>query len=330
MTKPIAVLISDIHFTVATLELATQSLQMAMDRAAELGVPLIVGGDTLDGKAVIRAECSNRLIELFKEFGGRSYVLVGNHDLINERGSEHALTFLEPYADIIKSPTTPMGLDSLLIPYQHNPVDFKGILKGVGKTWTIICHQGLSGADMGHYVQDKSAVTLKDVEGYRVISGHYHARQDIENWSYIGNPYTLSFGEANHPEKGFQVLYDDGHLEFVPTNLRRHTIIQATASEVLNGGYYAGPLEPNDLVWLKIAGPRTELGLITKPLIAETYLGRDNFKLDLIPTSDTEVVLDQPKPTTDGDILDKLIDNTNESKETKAALKSLWRDLCDS
>ncbi len=55
MNKPKAVLISDLHFTPSTLELASSALIQAKDAAIRLDIPLILCGDTLDTKDIIRA-----------------------------------------------------------------------------------------------------------------------------------------------------------------------------------------------------------------------------------------------------------------------------------
>ncbi len=153
MSKPIAVLISDIHFTPATLELASVSLRQAMSKAASLRVPLVLCGDTLDSKSIIRGECANRLIEIMSEHEGlRKLVLVGNHDLLNEKGKAHSLNFLRPYCHVVDHPVYDRHVGAHLIPYQHSQGEMQVILAGIEPGSRIICHQGVHGADMGHYL----------------------------------------------------------------------------------------------------------------------------------------------------------------------------------
>jgi len=186
----------------------------------------------------------------------------------------------------------------------------------------LIMHQGITGSNSGEYIQDKSAITKDDVAGMRVISGHYHARQTIElpdggKWDYIGNPYTTNFGEANDPPKGFQILMDDGSLEFVPTNLRKHVVMELDLSRYEQ--FVNNPNFGDDLVWLKVKGTKEQLANFKKPF---------DCRLDLIPL-DT-VTQASAQNLTQTELLDQLIDSlTNTSDESKARLKQTWKDLVE-
>lgn len=334
-SNPIAVLISDIHFTVPTLELASTSLYAAFDKAEELGVPLVIAGDTLDSKAIIRGECMNRLIDIFGKytFSVNSFILIGNHDLINEKGSDHTLRFLEGLTTIINTPTYVAEIDSFLIPYMHNPSALDVIFGA--ECSRIIMHQGVQTANMGHYQQDKSSLPKYTFSNYRIISGHYHARQDIKCgrarknavglFSYIGNPYTLSFGEANDLPKGFQILHENGLMTHVPLNLRKHVILERSIDSLYER---IDNVNTGDLIWLKVSGTYSELEKLNKKEIGARLFGHSNFKLDKIYTDSPKLETSSDKLTGE-QIFDSLIDNTNEKKEEKYALKTLWREVLD-
>ncbi len=333
MSRPRAVIISDIHFTPATLEPASTALRQAQEHAVTLKVPLIIAGDTLDSKAVIRGECANRLIEILKDRGGKpwTYILVGNHDLLNEKGAAHALEFLKPYCNVVQSPVEVAGL--YLIPYMANADALQAHLDTIPKGSTLIMHTGVQSAFMGHYVVDKSSLPQSAFADFRVISGHYHRAQDIKTgrprkgavglFSYIGNPYSLSFGEAADGPKGFQVLYDDGLLEQVPTNLRKHVVLERTAETADEPD---ADLNPGDLLWLKVTGTYQELERLNKHKIGMSLLGHGNYRLEKIYT-DTAKPEAEEKPRTGEHLMDALIDGTGESELDRAALKSLWRGL---
>ena len=291
MKKPKAVLISDIHFTPATLELASQSLIAAKECAIELDVPLIIAGDTLDSKAIIRGECANRLIEILndRQFTNPTLMLVGNHDLLNEKSKEHSLNFLRPYCQVIDRPADYPGIGRL-IPYFSNPETLKTYLGAIQKGDLLIMHQGVQTADMGHYVQDKTSLPKETFEDFRVISGHYHCAQDIKCgrprkgavglFSYIGNPYTLSFGEANDGPKGYQILNDDGSLTQIPLDLRTHIILKMSVDEMCNyDSFY--PSRADDLIWLKLTGTREQLSKVDKKDIGRLVVGHMRAGLDI-------------------------------------------------
>lgn len=342
MLKSIAAITGDVHFTTGSLELATQSVVQAVKKAEELSIPLILNGDTLDSKAIIRAECANRLIELLKAAKTHVYVNTGNHDLINEKASEHSLHFLKPYATVVDVPTWFSELNSYIVPYCSNEDTYKTWLESFRVGSRLIVHQGVMTAFLGHYVQDKTSLPPEAFKDFRVIGSHYHRAQDIKCgpigdnqvglFSYVGTPYTQSFAEANDGPKGFQLLKEDGTLELVPTNLRAHRVFERTYEEILNmmsrgiEGSFFGLLNADDLIWLKVKGNYVDLQQLDKDTLGKQLFGHSNYKLDKI-YADAEKLETTVEDRTDAEILDNLIDNTSESLETKEALKSLWRQV---
>ncbi len=345
MSSPVAVIIGDIHFTPATLELAATSLRQALREAERLGVPLVINGDTLDSKAIIRAECANSLINTLcsrtfvpgnrNPFSTEVYVNTGNHDLISEKGKTIAIGFLSPYANVISSPAYIDTIQSYIVPYMNSSEELQKFLNSIEKGSRLIIHQGVMSANMGHYITDKTSLPKEAFADFRVIASHYHRRQDIKCgrprkgavglFSYIGNPYTLSFGEAEDPPKGFAVLHDDGTLTHVPTNLRAHKVVE----HFTDSGEWKGiPVNPHDPVWMKVHGPRSRLDALDKAEIGRMVLGHSNFKLDKIYTdaAPLEAAVDK---LTGEEILDKLIDNLPDSMDEKTYLKQLWRELLE-
>ncbi len=354
MKTPIAVLQSDVHYSLSTLPLADKAFRMAIDKAAELEVDLIDCGDLTNDKANIRAEVANALIKTLQYAQDKEVLitcLVGNHSLINERGKPHALEFIKPYCHVIQEVCDGaiyFGENKVLctfIPYQSNPEDFAKIIAGVSKGDIIIMHQGVSGSLSGEYVHDKSSIHKDLLKDHRVISGHYHTRQTIKCgpprndavgfMDYVGNPYTLTFGEANDPVKGIQILYSDGTLEHVPTNLRKHVIVEKDALDIITvnstfGGNttWTHNINPGDLVWVKVRGPKLALAALSKDDIKNALsLHDNNFKLDKIATGAEDRDSIVTKPQTHNEIMDLLIDESSESTKDKATLKNLYREL---
>jgi len=290
MSKPIAVVTSDVHYSLNTLEIADTALNIVIDKANELDLPLIIAGDLLNDKANLRGEVITRLRSTIRKVKGKCYILAGNHDLWNEKSPFNSLAFLEDIAMIVDKPYTPVDIPQVhFIPYQSSNKSFSYELARLKTRKIIICHQGITGSEAGHYIQDASAIDQNEVGGFRFISGHYHRRQDIKlpfggKWSYIGNLYTLTFGEANDPEKGFQILNEDGSLTFVPTNLRKHIVIDVHLSDsdelVVHNGYYE--VSTQDIVQVRLKGSKSQLPRINKFKVGQ-ILGLQDFKLDLIP-----------------------------------------------
>ena len=192
---------------------------------------------------------------------------------------------------------------------------------------TLIMHQGIEGSNAGDYIQDKSAIKPEDVAGFQVISGHYHAAQQIVLpnkglWMYTGNPYTLTWAEANDPEKGYHVLYADGTLEFFPTNLRKHVIWEYKDGEKIVSSAICSK---DDLLWIKVYDTKENLIKYNKQFFSQVTHNMD-FKLTLIPT-DSELKSPEIKESlSQTDILDAIIDSAKVSDEQKTRVKELWRN----
>lgn len=311
---PVAVIISDIHYNINTLEVADQALRLAISKANELEVPLIIAGDLHDTKANMRGECVKRLLKTMAMCNEPAWILRGNHDAINEKSSEHSLEFLAHLSSLVVSPVKFKNI--YMIPYYHDSEELRQYLKTIPKNSTIIMHQGVVGSESGDYIQDKSALSKDDLSGFRVISGHYHRRQQfaLPNnglFDYVGNPYTLSFGEAEDPEKGFQVLYEDTTLEFVSTNLRVHRIIELNDLKT----QYNGPVD--GLLWVKVRASAEQLTLINKNKIDLIIGITSDYRLDLIPL---DLKAETPNISLN-DVIDSL---STASKEQKARLKEMW------
>lgn len=326
--SPWAVIISDVHYSLGTLELANAAMRQAINKAEELRVPLVVAGDLHDTKGILRAECMNAMIETFRSMRSNAIVLVGNHDRINEKGKEHALEFLAPHCILVD--TVPVSYHGLhFIPYESDPNTLLKHLRNMTPGATIVAHTGVQTAYMGHYTQDKSSLPPMEFADFRVISGHYHKRQDVKcgknTFSYVGNPYTLNFGEAQDGPKGFVVLYQDGSVEQIPTNLRKHIVLDRCIDNVLTP---VPEYRPGDLVKLRVSGPRSELLKLDRTEIGKTLFGTVDYKLDLNPDKERKEATKAKDNTQDvAELFDSLIDALSETKDQKNNLKSLWRTL---
>lgn len=323
---PLAVLISDIHFNSKNLSVAKQALIAALDKANTLQLPIIIAGDLHDTKRHILADVANELIEVFKSYRFlRIYVMIGNHDLINEKSTETALQFLQPWVTLVRELSNLNGIHDNLyaIPYQSSQKILLEKLALIPSNALVIAHQGLHGAYMGEYTVDSSSIDIEHFRRFKaVISGHYHKHQQIENFTYIGSPYTITYAEANDGPKGFLILNSDGSYTRQILNLRKHIILDLEIKDLK-----AHPHNVDDLIWVKLHGIRSELDKITKEYVG-TLIGTQNFKLDIFPTEENHIK-QAISNLTAPEILDNIIDKTKDSDEYKQLLKTSWRQYYD-
>lgn len=335
-SSPLAVLISDIHYNINTLPLADAALRRAIIKANELAVPLIVAGDLHDTKANMRAECMNAMLNTFQMANIQPFVLIGNHDKVNEKSHDNSLNFLNEHCILIDLYTYDSDTNLHLFPYYSGKEELRRRLSSIPTGEILIMHQGITDSISGEYIVDHSAITKNDVSGFRVISGHYHRRQTITlpnggQWDYIGNPYTLNFGETNDPEKGYQILMHDGSLEFVPTNLRKHIIIEhdikTQATTWSSGPAYQGGGR-DDLILARVKGTKEELSLFdVEEWRKDQGIGR-YARLDLIQVGDDSRYDHTNNSLTQSELLDSIIDARTDLSDTKKQeLKTIWKDL---
>lgn len=295
-------------------------------------IRLIILGDMHDSKANLRGECVKAIMNCLERCNEMPIVIVANHDRINEKSPDHSLEFIRDVAQLITDPTLihPYGW---VLPYYHDPLELKKFLKKLAKGSKLLMHQGLISSNSGDYINDKSAITTEDVASFIVTSGHYHARQTIqlpENgvWNYCGNPFTLNYGEASDLPKGFQILMNDSSLEFVPTDLRKHVVIELDENTGYKDSTKLNSTVNSDLVWVKVRGSREFLNKMNKQYFKTALELPDDFKLTLEPI---DLNITAPTKTlTSSELLDSLIDSVDTTQETKDRLKTTWKSLCES
>lgn len=196
----------------------------------DLGNTTVWLGDMLDTKEVIRGKCLNLLYRRFSESKLNHIVLVGNHDWFNLECEEHSLEVLKslPNVEVVDEPKV---IDKMFfVPYMNNTDVFKTIMKRPMKGVNVaFIHQGVVGFDYGNgFVADGNGhgeVESEALAGWkRVISGHFHKYAEAGNLTFIGTPFTHSFGESG---KKHIALYDPkkDQFEFLETPFPKHFTI---------------------------------------------------------------------------------------------------------
>lgn len=193
----------------------------------ELGNTSIWLGDMLDTKELVRGSCLNTWFNYFRDSKLQHYILVGNHDWFNLECKEHSLEVLQALDNVhIVSAPVSIAPGIGFLPYIHDLDVFKKEYKKLAKGCKIIfMHQGVTGFDYGNGYIAENEVPLEALGSTQVISGHFHKYQESKNLTYLGSPFSHSFGESNQ-EKYIGVWDSVGpKLELIKTPFPRHETI---------------------------------------------------------------------------------------------------------
>ncbi len=225
-------IIGDPHITPKSLDKGAHLFQ----KVEELGNPTIWLGDFLDTKEVIRGKCLNLLHEYFSKSKLQHIVLIGNHDWFNLECQDHSLKSLSslPNVRIIDKVELHPKLPFIFFPYIHDKAQLKEILSQVSNPNLIAFgHFEVSGFDFGNGTMcEDGKIIYDDFANFkRVISGHFHKLQQTGNFTYLGTPFSHSFGEANQDKViGVYELSTDT-LELIPTDFPRHISMKVDLSK---------------------------------------------------------------------------------------------------
>lgn len=207
-------------------------INQLFDIIEDLGNTCIFLGDLLDTKELVRGKCLNTYIRRMSESKLNFYVLVGNHDWFNLDCQEHAL-------ECLKSLQNVTVVDKLLclgnlafLPYMKE-VPLEWLLNKTSKCNTLIAHLDIKGFDYGTgYISDEG-LEFSSLGGFnKVISGHYHKFQEQGNLTYLGTPFSHSFGESN--QKKYIGIFDSKTLtlELLKTPFPQHVTIEVNTEKV--------------------------------------------------------------------------------------------------
>ena len=221
-------LIGDPHAKPSNLD----KIQTLFQIVEELGNPCVWLGDMLDTKELVRGKCLNTLYEGFRESKLQHYVLVGNHDWFNLKCEDHSLRTLQSLdnVDVVQAPViTEFGL---MVPYVHDHQEFKNIMLQNTEKRAFI-HQGFSGFDYGNgfIAKEESDISwLKDYD--LVVSGHFHKYQKQGNLTYLGTPFSHSFGESNQTKYVGVLNLETNEIKLLKSPFPKHLTVEINCNKV--------------------------------------------------------------------------------------------------
>lgn len=307
---------SDVHFSTSTLDVAYKVLEQALQLSIINKLPLYIGGDLNDSKAIIRSETIKMISELFLKYDSvEKFVLIGNHDRNHEKNShDHSLEFMKliPKTTVIDQATF-IGNGWYAIPYCNSGKQFMEAInearsQGLKK---ILCHQGFWGAKMGHYVSDHTSVHPDELADFDIVlTGHYHEHQKVgkkQNVMYFGSPYTVSFAEAGDSKVIWKIEDLEGKIKATPfpTEVRKHIQI-----EFENAIGELPKLRKDDLLKVVVKGEKAFVASIQKKDIQEKT-GCDNVVLVPKISKQSSIRMDINSSMTPLDVITSYVSKAN-------------------
>jgi DNA repair exonuclease SbcCD nuclease subunit len=170
---------------------------------------LIILGDLTDQKDCHNAELVNDIVDYLHTFSLLCEVIIlrGNHDCINPlkpffefAGLMNNITWItRPKVITIEG----LGICTFL-PHTRNhekdwaELSFAPIKRDPNDFW-IFCHNTFEGADAGTGHPLKGIPTTVFPKRAKVISGDIHVPQQLDQITYVGAPYTVTFGDSYDP-----------------------------------------------------------------------------------------------------------------------------------
>jgi hypothetical protein len=266
--------IGDPHFKVSNIR-ETDAMTAAIVRVVQERQPhaIVVLGDVLDRHETIHVSPLTRAIEFLHQLMviAPTYVLIGNHDLKNNRqflSNDHpfvALKYWDPSRMIIVDTTTIARIGAhqfTFVPYV--PPGCFGQALDTRPEWTtstaIFAHQEFKGARMGAVISEEGDVwPLTDPY---VISGHIHDYHEPQvNILYTGTPIQHAFGDRHDKSISFFTFHSESNRdhERIDLMLPRKQIMRIMCADVST---YVPPT--NCELKIIISGTSGELKAIVK------------------------------------------------------------------
>lgn len=212
-----ATIIGDPHAVRGNLE----KIGTLFDIAEDLGEPTIILGDLLDTKELIRGKVFNYVYKRLKESKIQWYILVGNHDWFNLTCEDHSLQVLKELPNVTVVDKLIVEGDTAFMPFQ-TPEKIAEMLNAIPKKVKyLFAHLDVVGFDFGNGIKSQVGLKLSELKRFdKVITGHYHTFAQKKNLTYLGTPFSHTFGETNQDK--FIGSFVDGELGLLPTPFPKH------------------------------------------------------------------------------------------------------------
>lgn len=186
--------VGDPHITHKSLD----RFQQLTEVVEAIGNSVIWMGDLLDNKEVIRGKCLNAWFDYLKSSPLNHTIIVGNHDWFNLECLDHSLRTLTELPNVIVVDRRMTLHGCWFLPYIHDRSVLVNELSKIPEGSVLFGHMDVSEFDYGNGQLCENGLLLQDLKKFHsVISGHFHKYQSKDNLTYIGTPFSHSFGESD-------------------------------------------------------------------------------------------------------------------------------------
>jgi len=194
---------------------------------------LFILGDFVNSRFKIDILALNKAVEVLNLFQSTPdlttlvFLLLGNHERYY-KATDFSVTSIKPFEKhcVILNRVRVLAGDNFnfyCIPNVETEEEFNKILKELPlahpKKYNILLgHVDIRGATTNdlYNITSKNGIIPESLNNFdRVFLGHFHARQQIHNITYVGSPVQLSHGEELS-EKGLTIWNaEDNSIEFI-------------------------------------------------------------------------------------------------------------------
>ena len=196
---------------------------------------VIHAGDLMDRRKFVNFNILNQVrtkfIDRLKTEEVDVHCILGNHD-VYYRNTNMVNSVRELFNDDLKLYEKPEvvnfdGLDIALLPWVNKEnYDESVVFLKSAPAPILIGHLELTGYDVMRGVKFDGGMNPNLLDRFeKVISGHFHCRQEKDNVYYMGTQYQITFSDLNET-KGFHVLdTETRQLEFIENPFKMfHTL----------------------------------------------------------------------------------------------------------
>ena len=186
---------------------------------------IIHAGDLMDRRKFINFNILNqvrtRFMDKLKSKNIKMHCILGNHD-VYYRNTNEINSIRELFSNDLTLYEKPEvvnfdGLDIALLPWVNktNKDQCVEFIKTASAP-ILIGHLELNGYQVMRGVDFQGGMDKDPFDRYeKVLSGHFHCRQEKENVYYMGTQYQITFSDL-HEKKGFHILDTESRdIEFI-------------------------------------------------------------------------------------------------------------------